>query len=239
MEPWAWALAVGIVAIAYLVRGITGFGSALVAVPSLALLAPLSRVVPVIALLDHLAAWSQGYRYRRAVLWRELIPLLPFTLLGVLGGRWLIVQLDTEALTGALGVFVLAYAIYQLLPVPDLRAPRSVALPLGLLGGLIGTLFGTGGAFYVIYYQLRGLPKGAFRATISATLVIDSSLRVLAFISLGLFDREALLGVAVLLPVGVLGLYLGAHMHTRLSQATFLRMISVLLLVSGALLLTR
>ena len=51
-------LAAAVVFFAYLVRGVnTGFGSALVAVPLLVQMLPLTTVVPFIATLDVVAAW--------------------------------------------------------------------------------------------------------------------------------------------------------------------------------------
>ena len=61
--------------------------------------------------------------------------------------------------------FVITYAIYQLLPLPALGGSRLLAILCGCLGGLVGTLFGTGGPFYVMYLKLRDLDKSVFRAT--------------------------------------------------------------------------
>lgn len=46
--------------LAYLVRGLAGFGSGLFAVPLLALQFPIKLVVPVVVLLDYLGSIGQG-----------------------------------------------------------------------------------------------------------------------------------------------------------------------------------
>ena len=43
------------------------------------------------------------------------------------------------------------------------QASRVISVPSGFFGGFVGTLFGTGGPFYVIYLNLRHLDKSAFR----------------------------------------------------------------------------
>ena len=73
---------------------------------------------------------------------------------GVLVGLWLLRVMSTGLLARILGGFVIAYAIYQMLPLPELRGSRAAASYCGLLGGLVGTLFGPGGPFYVIYLNL-------------------------------------------------------------------------------------
>jgi len=50
----------------------------------------------------------------------------------------------------------------------------------GCLGGLLGTLFGTGGPFYAINLNLRGLARSAFRATFALNFLIDGGVRLIA-----------------------------------------------------------
>ena len=68
---------------AYLIRGIAGFGSALIAVPLLALTLPLTIVVPLVVFLDYLGSASQGMNNRECIQWKEIWPLLPFSVIGV------------------------------------------------------------------------------------------------------------------------------------------------------------
>ena len=154
--------AAGVIFAAYVVRGIAGFGSGLIAIPLLALQYPLPIVVPIVVFLDYLGSASQAHGNQRRIVWSDLLPLIPFTLFGVVVGVFLLSTMDKVWLGRALGVFVLAYAIYQLLPLPDLKGSRLFAIPCGLAGGGIGTLFGAGGPLYVIYFNLLGIPKEGF-----------------------------------------------------------------------------
>src|SRR5260370_17331035 len=92
---------------------------------------------------------------------------------GVLVGLLVLRAMSTAILARILGGFVIVYAIYQMLPLPELRGSRAAATYCGLLGGLVGTLFGTGGPFYVIYLNLRGLDRLAFRPTFPITFLLD------------------------------------------------------------------
>ena len=224
---------------AYLVRGIAGFGSALVAVPLLALVFPLTVVVPLVVFLDYVCSATQGFKNRHAIQWSELLPLIPFTLVGVVIGIVIFQRLDSEGLAQALGVFVLVYAVYQLLPLKELGGSRWLAAPAGMLGGMVGTLFGTGGPFYVIYLTLRRLDKNAFRATFATNFLIDGSMRLSGYTAAGFCDAEALRLMAMALPIAFLGLFIGGRIQTDLSQYAFLKLVSVLLLGSGTALLMK
>lgn len=222
-----------------MVRGIAGFGSGLIAVPLLAFMFPIQVVVPIVVLFDYLGSASQGIRNRELIAWRDEIPLIPFTLVGVALGLTLLKSLESDTLKLALGGFVIAYGVYQLLPLPVLRGSRLFAVPCGFLGGVIGTIFGTGGPFYVIYFGLRALEKSAFRATFAANFLIDGAIRLAAFASFGFFHGEVLLAVLAGLPVVGAGLWLGGRVHSTMSTAAYARMISALLLSSGVVLLVK
>lgn len=234
-----WVYAGAVLVIAYLVRGIAGFGSGLIAVPLLAIRFPVEMVVPIVVLFDYLGSATQGVRNRDKIVWREELTLLPFALAGIALGLTLLQSLTSTTLKQALGVFVLIYAIYQILPLPALKGSRLFAIPCGFCGGIIGTLFGTGGPFYVIYFNLRDLDKDAFRATFAANFLIDGLIRLTAFASFGFFASGT--GWAILggLPLVALGLWVGGRVHSTLSSDTFTRIISVLLFFSGTILLVK
>jgi uncharacterized protein len=233
-------LAGAILIVAYVVRGITGFGSGLIAIPLLAMMLPLTIVVPMIGLLDYSASLSHGLKHRRAIAWREILPLLPFTFIGVGAALYLFKTIDAALLTRFLGGFVLLYALYSLFGGnPHGHATRNWAIPAGGLGGFIGTLFGTGGPFYVIYLQIRGLDKSAFRATIATIFFIDGASRIVGYTASGFYSKETLILVASGLPIMAVAMYIGGHVHTNISQESFRRAIGVVLIGSGLALIFR
>lgn len=229
----AAAYAAAVLFVAYVVRGIAGFGSGLIAVPLLALQFPIKAVVPIVVLLDYLGSAGQGVRNRQIIAWHEQWPLIPFTLLGVGIGLTLLHEMTSATLATALGAFIIVYAIYQVLPLPDLSGPRLLAAPSGLLGGLVGTLFGTGGPFYIIYFSLRRLEKSVQRATFAINFLIDGGIRLIAYATFGFFNPDVLLAAGAALPVAGVALWLGGRIHLSIARETYARMISALLLVSG------
>jgi uncharacterized membrane protein YfcA len=232
------ALAALILSVAYVVRGIAGFGSGLIAIPLLALMLPLWVVVPMVGLLDYLASLSHGVSHRRLIQWREILPLLPFTLAGVITALYLFKTIDGQMLTRVLGGFVLLYALYSLLGRnPQGGGSRGWAVPAGGLGGLVGTLFGTGGPFYVIYLHVRGLGKSAFRATVATVFLIDGVSRIAGYAFSGLYSADTLILVGASLPVMAAAMYVGGHIHTGISAGNFRRAIGVVLIGSGIALL--
>ena len=64
-----FALAALIVTGAYVIFGLTGFGSTVVAVPLLALVLPLKFAVPLMMMLDLAATFLLGARIRKGIRW--------------------------------------------------------------------------------------------------------------------------------------------------------------------------
>lgn len=233
-------LVVLIIITAYTFRGVAGFGSGLIAIPLLVLILPISVVVPMMVLLDYVASLTHSIQHREATQWRLIWPLLPFTVIGVLLALFLFKTVDTYLLVKSLGIFILLFALYTLFaPKPKYQGGKLWAIPAGTLGGLVGTLFGTGGPLYVIYLQLRHLDKTAFRATVATIFMLDGGIRVGGFALSGFFSRETLILSLSALPLMLLAMYVGEHIHTNISQSTFQRAIGVLLLGSSAALLLK
>jgi uncharacterized membrane protein YfcA len=225
--------------VAYLIRGIAGFGSGLIAVPMLTLVAPVPLVVPLVVSLDYIGSASQGLKNRDYVAWKEQLLLVPFMLVGIGAGLLMLYTIPTAVLSKVLGGFVIIYAIYQLLPLPALRGSRLCAIVCGCLGGFVGTVFGTGGPFYVMYLKLRDLDKSVFRATFATNFLIDGAIRLGSYAAIGLLRWQVLAYLFAALPMVVAGLYLGGRLQTGWSQHTFVRFISVLLFGSGVALLLK
>jgi uncharacterized membrane protein YfcA len=229
-------IATGILFSAYFIRGITGFGSGLIAVPLLAHFLPLQFVVPFILVMDFTASLVLGRSTRHQIQWQELKPLLPFSAVGVVIGVTLLIHMPREPLLITLGLFVFAFGLRTALNIHgDKPVSRWWAVPAGLTGGTVGALFGTGGPPYIVYLSHRLRDKGLLRATFSGLFIFDGGVRLVSFVATGLLLQAgmplALLGA---LPVMALGLWLGHRAHVGISNQQMLKLIGLLLIGSGA-----
>ena len=226
-------LCVVILFVAYVIKGLSGFGSGLVAIPLLAFFLPLPFIVPVLALLSYTGTVYQSFTYRSDVVWRDLWPLLPFSLAGITIALWLLVNADVTVLTFTLGIFIFCYAVYSLLPHDIKAGSRWWAVGAGSSAGLIGALFGTGGPFYVLYLKMRQVNKQQFRATITMIFLVDGGARMFGYFYSDLFTHKMLLLALMLLPVLMLAMYVGQHLHIKINDQRFNQIVSSLLLMSG------
>jgi uncharacterized membrane protein YfcA len=194
-----------IVAGAFVIFGITGFGSTILAVPLLAHLLPLKFVIPMFVLLDFGAALRTGFKFHSTIAVRELAWLVPCMLAGIGVGVFLLVNLPGDLIMVALGVFVLGYGAYAASGrEPTFKLGRAWALPVGGFGGVISALFGAAGPLYVIYLGARGLDPAQVRATMSVVFIITTGTRIILFALAGLFAQQGVLSSAAIFAVPML-----------------------------------
>ncbi len=239
MTPDTYLAAFFILLFAYFLRGITGFGSGLIAIPLLAHFLPLTFVVPMVLVLDFVASIVLSSHTRMLVRWDEIRILLPPSIIGILAGSVMLVSLPREPLLVSLGLFVIFFGLRYVFNVhSENPISRWWSIPTGLSGGLIGALFGTGGPPYVVYLSHRLHDKTQLRGTLSGLFLIDGAFRLITFLILGLLlQPEMFSSILIGLPVTAIGLYLGNKVHLGITHRQQLAIIGSLLLVSGGSLL--
>jgi uncharacterized membrane protein YfcA len=223
---------------AYFIRGITGFGSALISVPLLALSQPLTFAVPLVLALDFTASLVLGGMNQKQAAWSEIKILLPFGMIGACLGAYALVTLPAAPVLLTLGAFTMFFGFRNIFGLtPEHRLSRAWAIPAGLTGGATGALFGASGPPYIMYLTRRLLDKGQVRATFSLLFAIDGGFRLVLFLFAGLLlDTKLQVAYALGLVPMLAGLYIGNRVHLDITSEGMLRVVGALLVVSGAML---
>ncbi len=229
---------------AYGLRGSTGFGGALGMVMLVAVI-PIKVVVPAWTLLSIASSVAILGHDRKHIAWRDVMPFLPWCMLGIAIGLYFFTTLDARTLAQGLGVVVFFYAAHALWssfrPVEGWRLPPSLVVPVnGVAAGATGTVFGTmASLFFMMYLDARKLAKHAFRATMSAMLLSLAVVRGIGYYVVGEFTRDALLVFAAAFPVMLIGIYVGNRIHLSISELTFRRLVGATMLACSVPLLLK
>ena len=239
MSTEFYIAALFIILFAYLIRGITGFGSGLIAIPLLAHFLPLTFVVPLILVLDFSASAVLTGHKKLQVQWLEIRYLLLPSIIGILFGTFLLINLPREPLLFGLGIFVIIFGVRYLFNFHSEKPIRRWwSIPTGLSGGLVGAMFGTGGPPYVVYLAHRLHDKTQLRGTLSGLFMLDGALRIIVFLAIGLLSQDNIFSSLLFaIPLMGIGLYLGNKIHLSISHRQQLGIIGGLLLISGGSLL--
>lgn len=241
LSPWLWVVAPLVVVFAYVVFGVSGFGSTVVSVPLLAHFLPITYIVPLMVLLDLSAAIFIGTRGKEHVNRAELKRLIPFMLLGFVLGVTVLVKVNPDWLRVALGIFAVLVGLHGLAnPGLGSTISRWWSVPAGVTGGALATVFGAGGPVYATYLSGRLSDKNEIRATVSTLISVSAFSRAVLYAIGGLLLHWTIFaGMAVLAPFVWLGVRIGSRIHIGLTQSQMRRAIGILLVVTGSSLLIR
>jgi len=194
-------------------------------------------------IVDICASLYVGRKSSQDANFKELKWLFPFSLIGMILGIYLLVKAPSEPLLITLGCFAAingARVLWQ--RNTEMREPISKwwAAPFGFLGGTFTALFATGGPIYVSYLGLRINDPKALRATMAFAIFSLTFLRLALMLVTGLILSWPVIGLAIfLMPATFLGIWLGTHVHTKLSNAAMRVAYGSILVFSGTMLLIR
>ena len=195
MEDFAFVTMISslIIFVAFFVRSLTGFGSALISIPLLALLFDLKFVVPLEALFEVGLSVLLMSKVYNAINKTILAPLIVGTVVGSLLGAYVLYSFANVSLKRALGVVIILFALHLWLGKQSSRIKppsSSWGVIAGTVGGILGGLFGTSGPAFVMYLTDRLEKKDVLRASLIGLFAIDYTWRVGVYATTGLLTTE-------------------------------------------------
>jgi uncharacterized protein len=231
------ALVLLIIGGAAVVKGAIGFGFPLIAVPLLANVMDARSAVIILslaALFGNLGIALRGGGSRAT--FRRLAPTLVGLVVGTVGGALLLANLDAASLGMVVGGCSLVFAAISGLK-PDLAVPahleRYLALPMGLLGGLLGGSTSIFAPAIASYLHALHLTKREFVFFVTLLFLIGGVVQVVSYVQLGLYDLWLLLIILASCIPNTLGLYVGVRLQDRIDPKLFRRLVLLLIFLSG------
>lgn len=241
LSPWLLLAAPIAVVLAYIVLGLSGFGSTVISVPLLAHFLPITFLVPLMGLLDLASTAFIGRSQREHIATAELKRLVPFMFVGFIVGVTLLMGTPDKHLRAALGVFACLVGFHGIFnPVLARRISTLWSIPAGIFGGAVATVFGAGGPIYGSYLSARLSDKREIRSTASTLISISAFSRAIIYALSGLLLHKAIfIGILVLAPFAYIGLKIGGRIHVGLTNEQMRRVVGAVLVGSGVSLLAR
>jgi len=200
------------------VRGLTGFGMAILLVPVLALALP---PVEAVVLTNALSLMIGATEIRTLV--RDAEP----TAWGIGGlvvlttplGLYALSLTGTDVARLVIALIALSAFVAILLPRRGAKVPGKLATGgVGVLSGLMTGYAGMPGPPVVPYYAGRELPRATIKASMQLIFTIAASAGLASATWLGILRLELLLFALLMLPLIIAGNRLGARVSGRISD---------------------
>lgn len=179
--------------------------------------------------------------YRRAVEWKPLISLLPWVLIGMAGGYFVLESIGNRSLAFMIGLLVLALIALHVYRVRLESALNFAFSKSPAWGGMLGILAGfttmvgnAAGSIMSIYLLSRGMNKTTFIGTNAIFFFMVNVIKVPFTAHLGLITSESLTLNAWVVPAVVVGAVIGFKTVPRIPQKLFQTLILSLAALGGA-----
>jgi uncharacterized protein len=225
--------------VAFIVRGIAGFGASMIAIGGMTLWLPPAQVVPVVLAIELLTATHLLPGVWRQVDWRALRSIVlgcaVFTPLGVM----LLGAVPADAMRAVVSGCLFAIALLMLMPqAPSWAArvpqgPRS-AFMVGSLSGLLNGAAGIGGPPAVVFF-FTTRAAAISRASLIAYFVFTDLTSLAWAGAAGLLQSSAWSLLLAALPFSLLGVFIGSRIYLQLDEAALRRWVWRILAILGAI----
>jgi hypothetical protein len=177
----------------------------------------------------------------RSIDWRGLAPFLIGGIAGLPVGLAILLHTNRAAFTHWMGALLCAYSVYMLLRRPLVLPQRFRLLDglIGFAGGITGGAAAFPGAPVTIWCQMLGWQRDHQRGLYQPYILILQVLALSCMFSMGAATPRspALLTAGLAIPPALAGTMIGLRLYRRFSDRQFFRAVSLLLLVSGVILL--
>jgi uncharacterized membrane protein YfcA len=225
---------IAIVTLAGFVRGVTGFGGAMLMSPILSLLiGPVPTVVTALV-LETAAALVMFPDALPKATWRTLLYLILPAIVTVPLGGYLLLTLDPAIARKLIAAVVVVFSAMLLFGIRYSGKPRAVTSVA--LGSLVGVLLGATsvGAPPVILYLLSGPdPAAVTRANLTVFVTAISAIGLIMLAAAGALTATLGVSAAVLIVPYLLATWLGGKLFARLTDPGVRRLALVLMLCVG------
>ena len=221
---------------AFFVKGLCGFANTLLGFGENNV-----AISPVELMLGYPSNIILTWKNRKSLRKEVFIPLAVLVLLGSIPGALLLKNVDVKSIKIVFGVVVILLALEMFLrekSTKKYKESRLVLAIIGIVSGVLCGLFGVG-ALLAAYIGRTTENSKEFKGNISAVFIVDNTFRIILYSVLGVITFDGIKQALILLPVALIGLFLGIKSASILDEKLAKGLVIVLLIISGIILISK
>lgn len=228
---WLLVATLGAISIGALLKGMTGLGLPLFAVPVLAALTNVEEAV-ILMIIPGIAAnlWIAVYRHRYWVMLKQHVPFLVSGFLGGIVGTLLLRLASDRSLKLLLVIWLGLYLLQHFLGKEPLRlftGPARLGYATGLIAGTTQGATGISAHVVAPYYHSRALEAPAYAFLMTFTFLLFSMAQMAGALSTSLLTPERLqVSLMALIPT-LIFTRIGIQLADRISMVTFNKLLLI------------
>ncbi len=227
-----WIIATGC---AFFIKGLCGFANTLVFTTILSFGNNNINISPVELILGYPTNAILAWKERKSIKWSVCLPLAALVLLGNVPGILFLKNADTTVVKiffGFVIVFIALEMLLRELRPGKVKESKVVLAIIGIFSGVLCGLYGIG-ALLGAYVNRVTDNSSAFKANICVVFLVENTFRIILYAAWGIITLEIFKQAVILLPVMLIGLWLGMCSSKVLDEKIVKKIVILMLLVSG------
>jgi uncharacterized membrane protein YfcA len=180
-------------------------------------------VLPLLIVADFMGY----YLLRGGGKWRQIIPLVPPAIAGIVIGWWLLDRLDNHLARITIGWIILALVLLKLVidwkreQLKEMHKHPVFTGTMGVLAGAVTMLANAAGPVMTVYLLAKRFDKTEYLGVFTRFFLFMNLVKVPFSANIGLINGPSLVTNLVLLPAVVLGAVIGWRVVKVMSQRVF------------------
>jgi len=225
--------------VAYFVKGMSGFASTLVFTNIMGFGVNNINISPVDLVIGYPSNVILTWKNRKELRASIYLPLILLVLIGSVPGMLLLQNVNATYVKIFFGVVVILVGLQMLLQEgKEAKQSKVLLVLIGIVSGVLCGMFGVG-ALLAAYVSRTTKSSNAFKANICAVFLVENTFRFVMYLILDIMTMEAIKQAMLMMPVMLLGLFLGMKSALFLDEKKAKRVVIILLLLSGIALILK
>lgn len=226
----------------YFIKGIAGFGDALISPPLLSLteMKP-SEISPMNIFLNLPMNFYLAFTNRKSYSAKKMIPMIIFNLIGLVPGIICLKYASSWIVKAALGLVIIFVGI-EMLTRKEAKEPKRnpvIMAMVALVSGFIGGMFGIS-ILIAAYIERTGyVNRSQFRGEVCFVFFVENIARLILYAVVGFYTADILKMALIAAIGGFAGMFVGQRIDTKLSEATVKKIVIAVFMCAGVSVLIR
>lgn len=220
---------------AFFVKGLCGFANTLVFDTILGFGVNNVNISPVELILGYPANITLVYKNRKQINKNIVIPLIIVVILGSIPGALVLRYVNANIVKMIFGVMVTLVGInmmYREYKPSSGKSHKVFDIVIGILAGAMCGMFGVG-VLLAAFVSKVTKTSTEFKANLSLVFIAENTFRFITYIFLGVMTFDSLIKAICLVPVMIIGLWVGMKAGDIMDEKLMKKLVIIFLIISG------
>lgn len=227
--------------LAFIIKGLVGFGNPLLSSPMMAMKMDNKFISPANLMLDLPVNAYIVVKNRKNFDAKTALPVALFIMIGVVPGALFLKAGEAWLIKAILGVFIILLGVEMATRsrIKTTFQPNAVVRSLvSLASGIMAGLFGIN-LLFLAYMERVAANRQQFKSNVCFVFLLENAFRAIVYLCTGIFNLFTIQVAAISVPAAVLGIFVGSLIDKKLDEAAAKKLVITVFIIGGVSILVK